>query len=219
MRVKVEADTDDAGAETLRRLHFDGRVVEVAENIDRWDGADHRYVKVRADDGDIYIVRRDDPTAAWELIMYQRAEAAATPAPTGDAWVVPKPMPATSSPVAPSPRITGLAWGRIELEGIGTFRDAKVFSGGAREWDWTETGTDHRPGIQPADIAELLAHGATTIILSQGMLGRLQVAPETLAGLAERGARTLVLPTRQAVELDNRLRGHERVAGLFHTTC
>ena len=33
--------------------------------------------------------------------------------------------------------------GKIEVEGTGTLRDAKLFPGGAREWDWRETGTEH----------------------------------------------------------------------------
>ncbi|HEX9145675.1 MAG TPA: Mth938-like domain-containing protein [Candidatus Binatia bacterium] len=118
-----------------------------------------------------------------------------------------------------SPRITTLAWGRIEVNGAGAFRDAKVFPGGAREWDWNETGTAHEPGIQPADVAELLDHGATTIVLSQGVLNRLHVCPQTLRLLAERHVRTHVLPTPEAVELYNRLCDQEGVAGLFHTTC
>lgn len=127
--------------------------------------------------------------------------------------------PATTQRDKRSPRITTLAWGRIEVKGIGAFRDAKVFPGGAREWDWNETGTAHEPGIQPADIVELLDHGATTIVLSQGMLNRLQVCPQTLRLLAKRRVRTHVLPTAEAVELYNRLCDRERVAGLFHTTC
>lgn len=118
-----------------------------------------------------------------------------------------------------SPRITMLTWGRIEIEGVGKFRDAKVFPGGAREWDWNETGTAHEPGIQPADVAELLDHGATTIVLSQGRLKRLHVCPQTLQLLQEQGVRTHVLPTAEAIELYNRLREREQVAGLFHTTC
>jgi hypothetical protein len=115
-----------------------------------------------------------------------------------------------------SPRIAALAWGRIEVEGIGTFKDAKVFPGGAREWDWNETGTGHRPGIQPADVTELLDHGATTIVLSQGILSQLHVCPQTLELLAERNVRTHVLSTPK---LYNELRDREQVAGLFHTTC
>ncbi len=118
-----------------------------------------------------------------------------------------------------SPRITAVAWGRIEVEGAGTFRDAKVFPGGAREWDWGETGTQHAPGIQPADVRELLDHGATTIVLSQGMLKRLGICPETSDLLKRRGVAVYVLPTQDAVDLYNDLCKTERAAGLFHTTC
>ena len=47
--------------------------------------------------------------------------------------------------------ILHLSWGHVEVEGYPTFKDTKVFPGGAREWDWRETGTGHVPGIQPAD--------------------------------------------------------------------
>jgi hypothetical protein len=50
----------------------------------------------------------------------------------------------------PSPRITSLPWGRIETEDGRAFKDAKLWPGGGREWDWAETGTSHVPGIQPA---------------------------------------------------------------------
>ncbi len=118
-----------------------------------------------------------------------------------------------------SPRITQLSWGRLEVEGERTFKDAKLFPGGAREWDWRETGTHHVPGIQPADLEELLAHGSTAVVLSKGILERLQVCPETLALLEERGIPAHVLQTEQAVGRYNELRQTERVAGLFHSTC
>jgi hypothetical protein len=118
-----------------------------------------------------------------------------------------------------SPRIMALAWGKIEVEGAGTFRDAKLFPGGAREWDWRETGTEHTPGIQPTDVRDLLDRGATTIVLSQGMLRRLRICPETLELLKQQGVRVHVLPTQDAVDLYNNLRKTEQVAGLFHTTC
>jgi hypothetical protein len=118
-----------------------------------------------------------------------------------------------------SPRIVRLAWGSIEIEGFGKFRDAKIYPGGAREWDWRETGTRHVPGIQPADVEELLVHEPTSIVLSQGMLKQLKACPETLDLLARRGVRCHVLPTAEAVDLFNRRRDQERIAGLFHTTC
>jgi hypothetical protein len=52
-----------------------------------------------------------------------------------------------------SPRISHLSWGYVEVEGHPPFKDTKVFPGGAREWDWRETGTHHVPGIQPADVS------------------------------------------------------------------
>jgi hypothetical protein len=130
-----------------------------------------------------------------------------------------------SSPEAASPRVTGLSWGRLEVEGPGgsaatrRFKDAKLWPGGARAWDWRETGTEHEPGIQPADVEELLDHGATVIVLSRGMLGRLGVMPETLQLLESRGVRSEIAQTEEAVRLYNELRDRERVAALFHTTC
>jgi hypothetical protein len=127
--------------------------------------------------------------------------------------------PSSAEAKVRSPRIMALAWGRIEVEGAGTFRDAKLFPGGARAWDWRETGTGHTPGIQPADVRELLDHGATTIVLSQGMLKRLEICPETLKLLKQRGVRVHMLSTRDAVDIYNDLCKTEQVGGLFHTTC
>ena len=61
-----------------------------------------------------------------------------------------------AQPGARSPRITHISWGRMEVDGLGTGKDFKLYPGGGRAWDWNETGTRHVPGIQPADVAELL---------------------------------------------------------------
>ncbi len=118
-----------------------------------------------------------------------------------------------------SPRITHLSWGRLEVERCAPFKDAKLFPGGSREWDWRETNTHHVPGIQPADVEELLDHGATAVVLSKGILERLQVCPETLRLLDRAGVSTHVLQTERAVELYNQLREEAPVGGLFHSTC
>ena len=118
-----------------------------------------------------------------------------------------------------SPRILGISWGRIEVEGLGVVKDAKLHPGGGRAWDWGETGTRHSPGIQPGDVEELLARGATTVVLSQGMELRLEVDPATLVLLEERGVTVHVVGTAQAVELYNALVANTPVAGLFHSTC
>lgn len=119
-----------------------------------------------------------------------------------------------------SPRIRRLAWGRLEVEGAATpYKDAKLWPGGSREWDWNETGTRHEPGIQPDDVQELFANGARTVVLSRGVQGRLQVRPDTLQVLREKGVTAHVLQTEAAVRLYNELREGEAVGGLFHSTC
>src|SRR5687768_17083127 len=85
-----------------------------------------------------------------------------------------------------SPKILGISWGHMDVEGLGVGKDFKLYPGGGRHWDWAETETRHVPGIQPADVEELLAQGATTVVLSRGMDQQLQVAPETLCYLEER---------------------------------
>ena len=120
-----------------------------------------------------------------------------------------------------SPRVTGLSWGSTEVEGAGgSYRDAKLWPGGSREWDWNETGTGHMPGVQPADVEELVEHGARTVVLSRGQHGRLRVQDETLAFLEDRGVEVHVLPTDEAVERYNELaQAGEAVGGLVHSTC
>ena len=63
----------------------------------------------------------------------------------------------------------------MEVEGLGEGKDFSLYPGGGREWDWSETGTQHVPGIQPADVEELLEQGATVIVLSRGMQLRLRM--------------------------------------------
>jgi hypothetical protein len=117
-----------------------------------------------------------------------------------------------------SPRISRLSWGHIEVEGHPPFKDAKIFPGGAREWDWHETGTRHVPGIQPTDVHELIEHGAKAVVLSKGIWERLQVCPETLDILSKNGIKAEVLQTEVAVERFNELRESMPVGGLFHST-
>jgi len=53
------------------------------------------------------------------------------------------------------PRVAALEWGVLEVEGGSEpYKDAKLWPGGSREWDWNETGTRHVPGVQLADVEE-----------------------------------------------------------------
>jgi hypothetical protein len=118
-----------------------------------------------------------------------------------------------------SPLITHVSWGHMQVEGVGTGKDFKLYPGGGRPWNWQETGTEHVPGIQPADVKELLERGAEVVVLSRGMQLVLQTAPETLEFLRSRGIPVHVVETRAAVEMYNKLAEQQPVGGLFHSTC
>ena len=117
-----------------------------------------------------------------------------------------------------SPRVTGISWGRLETEDT-FFKDAKIFPGGSREWDWNETGTHHEPGVGPADVQELLDRGATAVVIGTGFYGRLRVRKETLDTLEERGVAAHVFRTEEAVDRYNELRDTGTVGALIHSTC
>jgi hypothetical protein len=118
-----------------------------------------------------------------------------------------------------SPRILAISWGHMEVEGIGEGKDFKLYPGGGREWDWSETGMSHSPGIRPADVRELLDRGAVAVILSRGMEERLRVDPAALEYLEQQSVEVHVAETREAVRIYNNLAGTVPAGGLFHSTC
>jgi len=120
-----------------------------------------------------------------------------------------------------SPKIQSFSWGELRVNGYAQpFKDAKLFPGGAREWNWQETGTHHDPGIQPADVEELLQHGARIVILSTGQFRRLNVMAETQDFLAARGVTLEILSTKAAVRRYNEYCAQgQPVGALIHSTC
>lgn len=118
-----------------------------------------------------------------------------------------------------SPKIADHGWGRITVDGR-TFKDARLWPGGAGAWDWNETGTGHTAGVQPADVEELIGHGATHVVLSRGRQGRLGVHAGTRALLEDRGIPHDVLLTDDAIARYEHLRADGVAVGaLIHTTC
>ncbi|MBN2732106.1 MAG: Mth938-like domain-containing protein [Balneolaceae bacterium] len=117
-----------------------------------------------------------------------------------------------------SPKIVLLRWGEVQTK-ENTYKDAKLYPGGSRAWDWTETGTQHVPGIQPADVEELLEHNAQIIILSKGINERLQTSTKTIEFLENKGCTYHIMQTENAVEKYNSLCDNEQVGALIHSTC
>uniref|UniRef100_A0A8C6XIG6 Mth938 domain-containing protein n=3 Tax=Elapidae TaxID=8602 RepID=A0A8C6XIG6_NAJNA len=124
-------------------------------------------------------------------------------------------------PAMSSPEIASLSWGRMTVRGCPTtYKDCKVWPGGSRTWDWRETGTEHVPGVQPADVKEVLEKGVKTLVIGRGMSEALQVPPATVEYLKKQGIDVMVLQTEMAVKEYNTLASQGvRVGGVFHSTC
>ena len=75
------------------------------------------------------------------------------------------------------------------------------------------------PGIQPADVQELIDHGAEAIVLSRGMQLRLRTRPETFELLERLGIEVHVEESKAAAELYNRLARSRPAGCLIHSTC
>lgn len=119
-----------------------------------------------------------------------------------------------------SPRVVHISWGKMEVETLGPGKDFKLWPGGGRAWDWTETNTRHTPGIQIDDIRELIEQGVEELVLSRGMMLALKTCRETKDFLENAGIPVHILETKQAVALYNKLVDDGvAVGGLFHSTC
>ncbi|MHC4548591.1 MAG: hypothetical protein ACYTEZ_07420 [Planctomycetota bacterium] len=70
MSLRVECYAGYRGEQEPRRLWLDEREVEVVEVLDRWLDPHHRYFKVLAADGRIYLLRHDEEVG-WERIPHR----------------------------------------------------------------------------------------------------------------------------------------------------
>ncbi|XP_077943768.1 mth938 domain-containing protein isoform X2 [Gasterosteus aculeatus] len=120
-----------------------------------------------------------------------------------------------------SPEIASLSWGHMKVKGCSSsYKDCKVWPGGSRAWDWRETGTEHAPGVQPADLEEVLKKGIDLLVIGRGMNEALQVPSSTLDFVTQKGVEVRVLQTEKAVAEYNKLAGRGgKVGGVFHSTC
>lgn len=76
MRVQVEVQADNPKT-TPRSLYWDERRIGIVELIDQWYGPDYRYVKLKGDDGGVYILRFDEIRNEWAMIMFASARSQA----------------------------------------------------------------------------------------------------------------------------------------------
>ncbi len=72
IKITVSSYSGYAADERPLAFIFGEKKYNIVEIIDRWYGPDHRYFKVRADDGNEYIMRYDNARDEWELDFFQK---------------------------------------------------------------------------------------------------------------------------------------------------
>ena len=72
MELRVECYAGFRGEQEPRQFWLGERRLTVREIVDRWIEPGRRWFKVRADDGDTYILRHDEGAGAWELAAFRR---------------------------------------------------------------------------------------------------------------------------------------------------
>lgn len=73
MQISVQSYAGYRAEERPRSFTLDGRNYEVREILDRWFGPDHSYFKVRAEDGNIYLLKYATASDVWTLEQYRQA--------------------------------------------------------------------------------------------------------------------------------------------------
>lgn len=68
--VRVECYAGYRADEAPRRFFIGRREIGVVEIIDRWLDPRMSHIKVRGDDGGIYILRHDQEADSWDMILF-----------------------------------------------------------------------------------------------------------------------------------------------------
>jgi hypothetical protein len=67
MNIRVECHAGYRGEEEPRAFTLGERRFAVLEILDRWLDPEHRYFKVKVDDGRMFVLRHDAASGSWEL--------------------------------------------------------------------------------------------------------------------------------------------------------
>jgi hypothetical protein len=71
--VRVESYSGYKPDERPLRIVFAAQTLEIAEVEDRWYSPGATYFRVLAENGDRYVLRRDDAQDVWSLTAYRSA--------------------------------------------------------------------------------------------------------------------------------------------------
>lgn len=75
MKLQVECYSGRKADEKPVRFRLDGNEYVVEEVLDQWYGPEDVFFKLRADDGNLYILRHQTsvPEGEWELVSFRKS--------------------------------------------------------------------------------------------------------------------------------------------------
>jgi len=76
MKLEVDCYSGSRADERPLRFRLDGREYAVDAVLDRWYEPESIYYRVRAGDGNLYILRQrtSTPTGEWELVSFRQGD-------------------------------------------------------------------------------------------------------------------------------------------------
>ena len=83
MHIRVDTYLGHRDMPMPQGFHLGRSRIAVVETLDQWYGPDYRYIKIRGDDGALYILRFHDAHGSWELTMFKSPRAEGLPVPRG----------------------------------------------------------------------------------------------------------------------------------------
>lgn len=111
--------------------------------------------------------------------------------------------------------IDNYEFGAIVIDGR-TYRTDVLLWPGHLKHDWWRL-EGHL--LQMPDVAEALGAAPQVLVVGTGAYDRLEVDPELVAYLKDRGIELVARPTAEACRSINELAGHRRLAAALHITC
>jgi len=72
MTVRVQCYSSRKADERPVRFELGDRTYQVVEVVDQWYGPEDTYFKVRADDGNLYVLRHRPAADEWTLEAFRR---------------------------------------------------------------------------------------------------------------------------------------------------
>ena len=78
MKLEVECYSGRKAEERPLRFRLEGHPYVVEEVLDQWYGPDDVFYKLRADDGNLYILKKETstPDGVWSLVSFRQSRKA-----------------------------------------------------------------------------------------------------------------------------------------------